>query len=104
MGLLTTLDFNVFSWNPDFDTTSLVHQDDAHSYSSMKRWEALDGTGAINTAQTFVDHHWGYPLGSTGAAFEHPQESPLASAPGTSAAASRITGTNIDEPSDSTGF
>ena len=106
--LLTTLNFNVFLWNPDFDTTSLVLVDDAHSYSSMKRWEtanlsALDGAGAMNLAQTFVDHHWGYPLGSTGAAFQHPQESSAASASGTSTAAARITGKTADETSDATG-
>ena len=75
----------------------------------MRSWEtanlsALDGTGTMDLAQTFVDHHWGYPLGSTGAAFQHPQESSATSASGTSTAAARITGRSADENSDAAGF
>ena len=44
----------------------------------MRTWEAeylglLDGSGMLgNLAQSFVDHNWGYPLGSTGSAFQPP--------------------------------
>ena len=78
MGLLTTIDLDTFKWTQNLDVTSLAASAEDHSYSAMRQWEAehlgaLDGSGTFgNLAQNFVDHNWGSPLGSTGAAFQPP--------------------------------
>ena len=112
MGLLTTIDLDTFKWTQDFDTASLSVAAEDHSYSAMRQWEAehlgaLDGSGTLgNIAQNFVDHNWGYPLGSTGAAFQPPQGSQAASpseaapaaASSIGAAAASSNGSSVAEP------